>query len=130
MTVGLLAAALANPAHACDVRLDGAFASLKSERFQAAARTDPRRVVPAVPFAVEIVVCAAGAQGLPESVAVDAHMPAHRHGMNYRTVTTATAPGRYRSEGFFFHMPGIWEFAIELRAGDKTDRLTATIVVE
>ena len=36
--------------------------------------------------------------------------------MNYR-VKVAPLAGRYRSEGWLFHMPGRWEFVFDLGAG-------------
>lgn len=70
------------------------------------------------PFALELRVC----EGAVAAMAVDAHMPAHRHGMNYRTAVTQTAPGTWRAEGLLFHMPGEWEFVFELRLADGGSR--------
>jgi hypothetical protein len=77
------------------------------------------------PFGVEVSLCArdGGVVGVPR---LDAWMPAHRHGMNYRPVVTAVAPGRFRAGGFVLHMPGRWEFVVE--AG--RDRLTLAQDVE
>lgn len=33
--------------------------------------------------------------------------------MNYKPSVHATGEGRYRTEGWVFHMPGRWEFAFE-----------------
>jgi hypothetical protein len=44
-------------------------------------RTDPPRIEIGKHFAVDAVVCAAAP---PSALRVDAQMPAHRHGMNYR----------------------------------------------
>ncbi|MCP5370230.1 MAG: hypothetical protein H6907_00730 [Hyphomicrobiales bacterium] len=54
------------------------------------------------PFAMVLAVCGPGT----ELAAVDAVMPAHRHGMNYRPTVAETGPGAYRAEGFLLHMPG------------------------
>ncbi|MFT3818547.1 MAG: hypothetical protein QM750_13065 [Rubrivivax sp.] len=61
-------------------------------------------------FAVEVVLCPAGAT----LGKVDAEMPAHRHGMNYRPTIRALGDGRFRAEGLLLHMPGRWRFSFEL----------------
>ena len=81
-------------------------------------------------FAFEFAVCPKSGEQLPESVRVDAGMPEHRHGMNYRPTLTALGAGRYRAEGMMFHMPGRWELVFELRAAGRTDRLAKSIVLE
>ena len=60
---------------------------------------------------------------------VDAMMPAHRHGMNYRPTVTREGPGRWRADGLLLHMPGEWQFRFDLREDGRTERLTDTLVV-
>ena len=62
---------------------------------------------------------------MPENVAVDAWMPEHRHGMNYRPTVTRLAPGRWRAEGLMFHMPGRWELVFTVDG----ERLARELVV-
>jgi len=108
-------------AFACEPSLDGT--RLESPRFVLAFKAEA--VAVAQHFALEIAVCAkAGAS--PEAIKVDAHMPEHRHGMNYVPEVKQTAPGRWRAEGLMFHMPGKWEFVFEVRAAGKTDRMAST----
>jgi hypothetical protein len=66
-------------------------------------------------FSVEVVLCAdqPGA-ALPTLLGLDADMPAHRHGMNYRASIEPLGAGRYRAQGLMFHMPGRWRFTAEL----------------
>lgn len=78
------------------------------------------------PFALQIAACAAK----PDRIAVDATMPAHRHGMNYRTTVTQLAPGEFRAEGLLFHMPGRWDLTFDVVAGGATQRVTSTMTVE
>jgi len=66
----------------------------------------------------------------PDSVRVDATMPEHRHGMNYRPTVTATGEGRYKAEGLMFHMAGRWELMFEVRSGGKTERIVQSIRLE
>lgn len=72
------------------------------------------------PFALEISVCAKDGSAVALNK-VDAWMPAHRHGMNYRATLTSPGTGRYRAEGLLFHMPGRWELVFET----ATERLAA-----
>ena len=80
--------------------------------FTASSRLESRevivlfRIVPATievgrHFAVEAVVCAAAPA---RTLRVDAGMPEHRHGMNYRARVSAAGPGRDVAEGLLFHM--------------------------
>ncbi len=66
-------------------------------------------------------------------LSVDAYMPEHRHGMNYKTEVISTGPQRYRVEGLMFHMPGQWEYIFELRTGEgahaTTERLTSRMLL-
>ena len=61
---------------------------------------------------------------------IDATMPAHRHGMNFRPTIVAIGPGLYRAEGMMFHMPGTWQLSFEQRSAAGATRLTSDIVVE
>jgi cytochrome c peroxidase len=79
-------------------------------------------------FSLEIAACAKSGAA-PESLKVDAHMPEHRHGMNYAPAVKSLGPGRWRAEGLLFHMPGKWEFVFELRAAGTNDRLAHPIVL-
>ena len=86
----------------------------------------PSRIVVGGHFALELAACAKPGAMLPARVKLDAHMPEHRHGMNYRPDLKPAGPGRYRSEGWLFHMPGRWEFVFELDG----ERLTHSVRIE
>jgi len=60
----------------------------------------------------------------PQLTAVDARMPAHRHGMNYKPTLTKLDWGHYRAEGLLLHMPGDWEFSFDFTGDGKRERLT------
>jgi cytochrome c peroxidase len=105
-------------AQACVPSLDGT--RLETSRFVLAFK--PESISVAQHFTVEIAVCAKSA-AVAESIKVDAHMPEHRHGMNYAVEVKPLGPGRWRAEGLMFHMPGKWEFVFEIRAAGRTDRV-------
>lgn len=104
---GLLLAglALAAPAWACEPGLEGT--RLESPRYVLVYKASSLTV--SQHFALEVAACAKSGPA-PKTLQVDAHMPAHRHGMNYAPKVTALGPGRWRAEGLLLHMPGHWEF--------------------
>jgi cytochrome c peroxidase len=114
------AAALTLPAWACN---EGTV--LDSPRFSLSYKSEPIEV--AKHFALDVSVCAKPGQPPPENLKVDAHMPDHRHGMNYAPTLQALGPGRWRAQGLMFHMPGRWEFVFEVRAAGTTDRLASSL---
>ncbi len=80
-------------------------------------------------FALDIVVCPAAGQPMPASLLVDADMPAHRHGMNYRASVSAQGAGRFRADGLMFHMAGRWRLIFDLPAtgGAPARRITHSV---
>lgn len=123
----------AAPVWACTPQLSGATTKpIESKSYALVFRTLPEKIEIGKHFVVELALCQKEGAAAPESVRVDAHMPEHRHGMNYKTTVTATAPGRYRAEGLLFHMPGRWEYIFELRAGGSgaAERLTTSVVLQ
>lgn len=123
----MLLLAPAAAAQACGGAADK---QVESSRYAVAYRTQPDRIPVGRHFSVEFSVCPKAGAPAPENVTVDAHMPEHRHGMNYKPQVTTLADGRYRAEGLMFHMPGRWEFMIDVRAAGRTDRLTPSLVLE
>lgn len=90
-------------------------------------RTVPTTIEVGRHFAVEAIVCATPpARGLR----VDAQMPEHRHGMNYRPRVSASGEGRYLAEGFLFHMPGRWQLVFDVDRDGQTERLATDLVLE
>ena len=125
------------PALACKPELPGGkFQVADGKHYAAAWRTQPETVVIGKHFTMEIALCQKDGAAVPESLRVDAHMPEHRHGMNYKTKVTQApnaAPGRYAAEGFLFHMPGRWEYIFEVRApghSGTSERLTTSVVLK
>jgi hypothetical protein len=114
--------AVAPAALACELP-GGPAQTLQSNNYIVVYRTGPLKT--GEHFAMDFAVCPA-----PESVRVDAWMPEHRHGMNYRPEVRAQGGGRYRAEGLMLHMAGNWEFVFEVRSGGKTERLTHRVRLE
>lgn len=116
-------------AQPCNPALPGG-KQLESARYSLGYRALPESLAVGRHFTLELAVCPKAGSQAPESVRVDAHMPEHRHGMNYQAKVVARPGGRYQAEGLMFHMPGRWEFVFDVRAAGKTDRLTQSIVLE
>ncbi len=88
-------------------------------------RAEPAPIVQGRPFVLLLTVC-------PEQAvltAVDATMPEHRHGMNYRPGLQALGGGRWRAEGLLWHMSGRWELRFDVRHGGRTHTLRQDVVL-
>jgi cytochrome c peroxidase len=112
-----LAAALtlSAAAEACEPGLAGT--RLESGRFVLAFKASPEV---SKFFSIEIAVCSKSGPP-PSALKVDAHMPDHRHGMNYKAEVTRVGPGQWRATGLMFHMPGKWEFLFDVD-GERLSR--------
>jgi len=128
LTAALLASSEA-AAQSCGAGLAGA-RRIESSSYALAFRTQPAKIVIGQHFAVEFAVCAKGERPSPEAVQVDALMPEHRHGMNYKTSVRKTGPDRFRADGLMFHMPGRWDLVFEVQGAGQTERLVRSIVVQ
>ena len=126
----LVAGALAAPALACVPDLPGAARTLEAGRYSVAYRAVPDKLPVSQHFSLLIAVCANPGAPQLETVTVDAQMPEHRHGMNYKASIKRESSSRYRADGLMFHMPGRWEIIFELRAAGRTDRVTQSEVIE
>lgn len=99
---------------------------VEAERVAISYVTIPARIEVGKAFVLELAACPKKGASISGRVRMDAHMPEHRHGMNYRVKVVPLADGRYRSEGWLLHMPGRWEFVFDLGA----ERLTHSIRIE
>lgn len=77
------------------------------------------------PFALRVALCPARA----ELVRVDATMPEHRHGMNYRARLVPVGAGRWKVDGLVWHMPGRWELLLVVRLDGQEQRLVQSVVL-
>jgi hypothetical protein len=114
-------------ATACEPGLAGA-----TQRAEGARHVIAWRSAPAAPrvsefFALEVAVCTRGGGAPPQALRVDAWMPAHRHGMNYRPTVQRRSDGRFDVSGLLFHMPGRWEFVFDVRAAEAGETVRATV---
>ena len=100
-----------------------------SSHYMVAFRPEPIRMEVGEPFSLLFNVCTKNNKPA-ELVAVDAQMPEHKHGMNYRPTIVSLGDGRYRVDGMVFHMPGRWELTIDVRAGEESERLSHEFILK
>ena len=95
-----------------------------SASFDVGYRLEPPKIAVAEPFSMVIEICNKDGSSFTGAPVVNAHMPLHGHGMNYRPRITKTDEGTFRAEGFLFHMPGKWQFKIDIEGNGKAERVT------
>ncbi len=117
----VLIACLAVPvsARACDP--GGGQYILRTEALSAALSSVPSPIEPGEPFDLVFTLCSR--LGPVTEARVDARMPAHRHGMNYRPRVSALPDGGFRAVGLLFHMTGQWEILIEASVAGRSERI-------
>jgi hypothetical protein len=119
----LLAAAV--PAFAACPPPPEAGARLDSGPVQLAWRAEPEPIAVSRPFALLLTLCPADARLLR----VDATMPEHRHGMNYRPSLQPLGGGVWRVEGLLWHMAGRWELRLDVEAAGATHILRQSVTL-
>lgn len=99
----------------------------KGDTTTVVAIPDPEKIVVGVQFEMVLIVCSDN--GNTSISGVDATMPRHGHGMNYKPDVTRESAGRYRAEGFLFHMPGQWRLSVGIDENGKPVQLTSDMTV-
>jgi hypothetical protein len=121
----LFTALAAHGAIACDAP-DG-FSRLATPEAEIAYRWEPREPKVGQFFTAEVIACRAPLPGPVGKIVLDAQMPAHGHGMNYRPAARPAGPGRFHFTGLMLHMPGTWRLTFDLFQGNRRTRLTQEI---
>jgi hypothetical protein len=127
---GALALFAGAAAGACGEQLSGETRRIENAHYEVVYSSAPGPIETGKHFSLDFAVCPRGTARAAASVRVDAVMPEHRHGMNYRPVVTVRGPGLYRADGLMLHMPGRWELRFDLVTAAGTERLTSTIQLE
>lgn len=84
----------------------------------------PAPIAVSRPFSLRLGLCPARA----ELLRVDARMPEHRHGMNYR-VELLREGAEWRAQGLVWHMPGRWELQLLVRLDGVEHRLAQSVML-
>jgi hypothetical protein len=125
----LLLVGVAAAAEACEVPADFTpRGRVEAPGVVVVFRTVPSTIEIGRHFAVDTIVCGDGAA--PILTRVDATMPEHRHGMNYRPTLAPKGGGRYLAEGLMFHMPGRWELSFDVETGGRRTKLATDVNIE
>jgi YtkA-like len=119
----LMAAAAALPDRAWACTTEQGFHRLTTTEAEVAYRFDPPTLKVGQFFAAEVIACRAPGGEPVREVLIDATMPAHGHGMNYRPSSIRTGDGHYRFTGLMLHMPGAWQITVDLVQETKRSRL-------
>jgi hypothetical protein len=114
----------------CGEALRGTTSRIENAHYEIAFAVVPEPIAAGKHFALDIAVCPRAGAEAPKALQVDAAMPEHRHGMNYRPVVASRGPGRYRADGLMFHMPGRWDLYFDVATSAGSERLTATRHIE
>lgn len=124
-----LAVAIVTPAWACEPPLRGdGVTRIEGKRYIVAWKAQPP-IKLAEFFALDVAVCArAGAQ--PSSLRIDARMPEHNHGMNYRPRVLARGSGRFEATGLLLHMQGRWQISFDAQGPDGNESLRADLTLQ
>jgi hypothetical protein len=112
---GAAHAACPLPADAVDV--------LQAPDIQLQWRAEPAPVQVGRPFALRVTLCPAGAV----LKRVDASMPEHRHGMNYKPSVRSLGDGLWQVEGMLWHMGGRWELRLDAEYRGRTQELRQSV---
>ncbi|MBI1853341.1 MAG: FixH family protein [Planctomycetes bacterium] len=84
-------------------------------------------------FSLDVSVLDARTVPLPGkdvTLAVDARMPEHQHGMNVEPRVTPRGDGRFTVTGMEFHMAGRWEITFDVTRAGLTERAQVEKVLE
>jgi len=81
-------------------------------------------------FSLDVRVVPSAEAGAPASVAVDADMPSHGHGMNTKPETFHEGGERYRADGMLFHMEGDWSISVEIATRSAKERALFPVSIE
>jgi hypothetical protein len=131
LTAGRALVEISHAAPPCEAPFGfGAPRRLESSDVVVLFRTVPSPIKIGQHFTVEALVCPTPPIGAAAGFMVDARMPEHRHGMNYRARVFRKPDGIYVAEGLLFHMPGLWQLMFDVERGGRMERLTMDIDLE
>ena len=103
---------------ACDLENAESVSAADGVTLQYRVKNPP--LAPAQHFSLQFRVCRGDTPVVVDQFKLDASMPAHQHGMNYRPSVTLEADGLIEASGLLFHMPGHWQVVADLEfAGER-----------
>jgi len=128
---GAQAMASSNVANDCTVVDSKNEVLLEGDDFRAIITSESKLTVSE---SLTLIVKVCGDVSTIENLALDASMPMHGHGTNYTpTVTlieTIESSSTYRVEGLVLHMPGHWQWDMEIKSETGTESLTTKFMLQ
>lgn len=109
---------------ACEVSSKSSVLTAENEQYVVALTPNPTKIKVSEPFQVNLQICRTDGEPFMGQIKVDARMPGHGHGMNYRPEITANTQNSFVGEGFIFHMLGKWQIEFRVMENNKTSKLT------
>jgi len=129
--LGIIVIVCSSVAQACEPPLHGAnVQKIEGARYVLAWRPAPAPIRVGEFMTLEIGVCAREGQPRPATLRVDATMPEHKHGMNYRPSVTPKGTDRFAAEGIMLHMAGRWEIVFDVNTGAAQESLRTSIELQ
>ncbi|MFK8033718.1 MAG: FixH family protein [Hyphomicrobiales bacterium] len=116
-------------AQACEFSADWSPMVHSSDGLKVALSKPDRGIKVSQRFDLEFAVCGVDDTKI-DGIDVDAIMPAHKHGMNYRPIVTRLDEGRYKASGMLFHMPGEWQVIVDVLSEKSPQRHTLDLAVQ
>jgi hypothetical protein len=116
---------LTGSAAACTLPASAGVA-LSGADVQLAWQAVPAPIAVSRPFQLVVTICPANSR----LSRVDATMPEHRHGMNYRPSLRPLEGGRWAVEGMLWHMAGRWELRFDVEADGRVQTLRHSLVLQ
>ena len=114
--------------------LDGKTTALSNAgTYRGAWRTDPSPIPLNEGFSIDVWIEDPDDPALSLesiSLAADAAMPDHGHGMRTQPRVTRNEDGSFRVDGMMFHMPGYWELYLDVLRGAIRERSQFAIELE
>ena len=102
-------------------------------RYQVELRSLPSPVPANQMFGLELQIfdgCKSPTPAADVSLALEAVMPEHRHGMTTQPVVEPLGGGRFRASGMLMHMAGLWELHLDITRRGVLERAQADLVLE
>jgi len=92
-------------------------------------QVNPKTIPLNAPFDATVTICSRS-EHLPTRLGVDATMPAHKHGMNYKVEAAPVADRTYVVKNLLFHMPGVWRLEVTAFEKNKPHRFTHDVELQ
>ena len=87
---------------------------------------NPKDVPLNKPFDAVVTVCSQTGK-FPSRLTIDATMPAHKHGMNYKPKTSKLDNRTFKAENLLFHMPGSWRLEVTAYTNENAYRFSQVV---